>query len=565
MADEIKRVHYFDHQFLRETDFTAEQEYHLEQRRRHQRLQHTWGIAEGLTLTTVAGGSRVTVTAGAAVDGNGRELVLPHNAQTADLSGSGGQTLFVTLAYDEQQTDSTSETGVTGNTRWTELPVVDVSPDPPDDPSLTLILGRATVANDGTISGVDDGDGPNRRRAAGVVGGDLEVHDLALTDPQVAPSQWVRLRLGAAGRADLQGNLQVSGTVDGRDVSADGTRLDQHVANTANPHGTTAAQLGALTSVGGVSNPGGDISLAGANTISVVTDDGNNAIIVGETHSTDGNNPHATTADQVGALPITGGQVSGPVRVLGALSVDGDTMDVTVSTARGLAGLQVQMNLNAGQPAQNAIQGIVAGTGGIAMPAERSAVMGLSNSTRAHGGYFGAPNGAFALIVNGAISFNGGKPGYVTDLFVNASPGRLRTGDVVKLAGTGSTSFSGTLNRIPVNEVLPADTADDPLVIGIMDGEVLPAPGEPDQRTEPDDPTFVAPGGRLHVVTLGCYAHCRADATEAPIRVGDLLTSSANPGHAKKATEPKLGTIIGKALEPLAEGTGYIAVFVNIQ
>jgi hypothetical protein len=67
------------------------------------------------------------------------------------------------------------------------------------------------------------------------------------------------------------------------------------------------------------------------------------------------------------------------------------------------------------------------------------------------------------------------------------------------------------------------------------------------------------------MVTLGCFANCHVDASEGPIRVGDLLTSSANPGHAKKAADPKLGTVIGKALEPLAEGTGYIAVFVNIQ
>jgi hypothetical protein len=43
------------------------------------------------------------------------------------------------------------------------------------------------------------------------------------------------------------------------------------------------------------------------------------------------------------------------------------------------------------------------------------------------------------------------------------------------------------------------------------------------------------------------------------------LTTSKNPGHAKKATEPKLGSIIGKALQPLEKGTGEISVFVNIQ
>ena len=37
------------------------------------------------------------------------------------------------------------------------------------------------------------------------------------------------------------GNITLSGTVDGRDVSADGTTLDSHVGNTSNPHSTTLA------------------------------------------------------------------------------------------------------------------------------------------------------------------------------------------------------------------------------------------------------------------------------------------------------------------------------------
>ena len=45
MTDAIKRPHYFENQFLHADDLTAEQEYHMEMRRRHNRLLHTWGIA----------------------------------------------------------------------------------------------------------------------------------------------------------------------------------------------------------------------------------------------------------------------------------------------------------------------------------------------------------------------------------------------------------------------------------------------------------------------------------------------------------------------------------------
>ncbi len=42
------------------------------------------------------------------------------------------------------------------------------------------------------------------------------------------------------------------------------------------------------------------------------------------------------------------------------------------------------------------------------------------------------------------------------------------------------------------------------------------------------------------------------DAAYGTIKVGDLLTSSPTPGHAMRADDPKPGTIVGKALQPLA-------------
>ena len=58
---------------------------------------------------------------------------------------------------------------------------------------------------------------------------------------------------------------------------------------------------------------------------------------------------------------------------------------------------------------------------------------------------------------------------------------------------------------------------------------------------------------------------CKVDATYAPIMPGDLLTTSDTQGHAMKATNPQIGTILGKALEPLDSGTGVIEVLVTLQ
>ena len=69
------------------------------------------------------------------------------------------------------------------------------------------------------------------------------------------------------------------------------------------------------------------------------------------------------------------------------------------------------------------------------------------------------------------------------------------------------------------------------------------------------------------MVTLGAYAHCKVDADIAPIRLGDLLTTSPTKGHAQKVLEPSqaIGAILGKALGALDNGRGKIPVLVMLQ
>jgi hypothetical protein len=69
------------------------------------------------------------------------------------------------------------------------------------------------------------------------------------------------------------------------------------------------------------------------------------------------------------------------------------------------------------------------------------------------------------------------------------------------------------------------------------------------------------------MVTLGCWGHCRVDADACAIEIGDLLTTSATPGHAQKACDRAraAGAIVGKALAPLAAGRDSIPVLVCLQ
>lgn len=118
-----------------------------------------------------------------------------------------------------------------------------------------------------------------------------------------------------------------------------------------------------------------------------------------------------------------------------------------------------------------------------------------------------------------------------------------------------------TLNRARPNEVMPSGRPYDTSVAGVVSAE----PGIVLGVAEADEPREkIATYGRVRV---------RVDATERPIRIGDLLVTSAKRGLAMRS-EPltisghsfhQPGTIIGKALEPLDSGEGDILVLLSLQ
>lgn len=96
------------------------------------------------------------------------------------------------------------------------------------------------------------------------------------------------------------------------------------------------------------------------------------------------------------------------------------------------------------------------------------------------------------------------------------------------------------------------ERAYDPCVVGIISGE----------------PAFILGLETEHQPIALCgRVPCNVDADIAPIKVGDLLTTSPTKGYAQKALEIEkaTGTIIGKALESLSQGKGQITVLVILQ
>lgn len=128
----------------------------------------------------------------------------------------------------------------------------------------------------------------------------------------------------------------------------------------------------------------------------------------------------------------------------------------------------------------------------------------------------------------------------VADLAENmVALGRVQPGDVVVLSTRGGSWGVARTTR-------PYDTR----VAGIVSTQpriLLQAQG---QRT--------APVAMFGIITA------KATASNAPIKVGDLLTTSSIPGHLMRCSTPArcIGAVVAKALQPLRKGNGSISVLV---
>jgi hypothetical protein len=99
--------------------------------------------------------------------------------------------------------------------------------------------------------------------------------------------------------------------------------------------------------------------------------------------------------------------------------------------------------------------------------------------------------------------------------------------------------------------------ANDPGVVGVVAGEPGVLLGSAPKGTEPA--ILSAPVATSGVIKV------KVDAGYGPIALNDLLVASPTPGHAMRAENPAQGTVIGKALEPLPNGTGLIKVLVMLR
>jgi hypothetical protein len=158
------------------------------------------------------------------------------------------------------------------------------------------------------------------------------------------------------------------------------------------------------------------------------------------------------------------------------------------------------------------------------------------------------PDSQYKLDVVGSVRVSGNIAAKYQDLaeWVESSQALL-PGTVVVLDHTKS------------NQVVASSRAYDTRVAGVISLQPGIALGE-----QGEGKVLVATTGRVRI---------RVDATRAPIQIGDLLVTGDTEGMAIKSQPINIGgieihrpgTLIGKALEPLAKGEGEILVLLSLQ
>jgi len=166
----------------------------------------------------------------------------------------------------------------------------------------------------------------------------------------------------------------------------------------------------------------------------------------------------------------------------------------------------------------------------------------------------GTPSPSTKLHVQGDGKFTGNL---TVDGNINA-----KYQDVAEWVPSSEQLAAGTvvvLDSTKSNQVISSSVSYDTRVAGVISAQPGIALGE-----KSDSKVLVATTGRVKV---------KVDASKGPIHIGDLLVTSDVQGMAMKS-EPIMiggrqihgpGTLIGKALEPLATGKGEILVLLSLQ
>ena len=261
---QIKRLNYFNNQFLDERDFKDEQNYHITMRRLHNRVLHSWGIADGLEVRR-HGDTEVQIKPGMALDVEGREIWVQEPVNKELTEGGPNEYLWLTLSLQEvfAEEDHQTPKGAEGYTRLTEQPAIAVERNRPDYEGA-IILASVRLDGRGHIGDIDasvrkyaaSDIAPGSVRSESLADNVVTTHklaDRAVTEHKLDPDLrlklsarrgWVRVTFKPAPLEDVL----FKDTVTGRVVDRKGSDIeDQFIPEVCSARSTTKGARGSLS------------------------------------------------------------------------------------------------------------------------------------------------------------------------------------------------------------------------------------------------------------------------------------------------------------------------------
>jgi hypothetical protein len=226
----------------------------------------------------------------------------------------------------------------------------------------------------------------------------------------------------------------------------------------------------------------------------------------------------------------------------GQVDVYNDESDVTASLAgeygSGQGGLLLYANDILGQHETVRLTGAFLGTG--------AGYMEFKNRDNEIKVKINADQDGEGVISTEVLTITGGSD--LSEKFdVSSEPGHAKPGMIV------------SIDAERPGELRVSDRPYDPAVAGVISGAGGVKPGMlMGQRGT------VADG--QHPVALSGRVYCYVDSGYGAVKPGDLITTSATPGHGMRADPAQAsGTSIGKAMTSLEHGKGLVLVLVSLQ
>lgn len=306
----FERNRYFYGKLMTVRDFKAEQDYFNGKRHMLNRLIHGVGIVCGLEVSKLnVSGNELSIefSEGVALDCCGREIVVPPSSEKIKVSGmlTDGNPNYLYLKYKECATEKVPAVSnasaceeVCCDNRVKETYSIEVTQVKPD----AMPLWEETITKDDLKKGIrcPECKDPNY--------------------PKVLLAVLIKDNNGVWGIDDAE-------TRKWRSVVFSNPILykliNSHLTDFSNPHNVTAGQVGALKSIEGVENPGGNIELVRQDAIIINADNNAKTITIGESHSAKTDNPHNVTALQTGALVSVNGvrNLGGNIDVVAGVNI----------------------------------------------------------------------------------------------------------------------------------------------------------------------------------------------------------------------------------------------------